>query len=449
MKKQRVITIITIILLVLIICLASFLGIYVKNEYRVVNKVPKYSLGMEFTKKRVVNLQVTKPEGTDEQEEAEETENTEETENAEEADKNNQDNNLNETNYKKSVKIIKNRLKKLKAEQYKISLDKSNGNIKLILPENDDTDEIVNNLLKEGTFDLKDSETEEVLLDTNQVKSAKVVYNQTEAGTGVYMQIKLDKEGTKKLEEISKIYIQTSTQEVNENEESQDTENIKKVDIYLDGEKITQTYFGQTITDGTLNINVGNGTDNESIKQYVTEAQERMTILNSGVLPLTYTETDNSIEEANMMNTQIKIAAYIILAILVIMVAVLIVKFKVNGIYASILFIGHIGLLLFVIRYISDIKITYEGICGIIVGIIINYIYTYIAFKNIDLSFLKDTTLKLTIKLIPVFIISIILCFISPLININGIGKVLVWSFITMYLYNLTLTQIMIKALNK
>ena len=430
MKKQKVITIITIILFVVIICLASFLGIYSKQEYRVVNKVPKFALGMEFTKRRIINLQVPQ------------------TEESEETEQENENNIFNEENYKKSEKVIKKRLKNLKAEQYKLSLDRSNGNIELVLPENDDTDEIIHNILKDGTFELKDSETEETLLDTNLVNGSKVVYNQLETGTGVYLQIKFNKEGKQKLEDISKIYIQTNTQEENENGELEDKEVTKKVDIYLDGEKITQTYFGQTITDGILNINVGQASDSESLKGYVKEAQERVSVLNSGILPIKYSETD-SVEDTNISVSQIRTVAYAVLAVIIVMIACLIIKYKLSGIIAAILFIGHIALLLFVIRYISDIRITYESICAIIVGCIINYIYIYLAFKNIDLNFLKDTTLKLSIGLIPIIIIAIVLCFISPLVNINGIGKILVWSFITMYLYNLTLTQIAVKTLKK
>ena len=57
-KQQKIITIIAVILLVVIITLASFVGIYKKQEYKVANVVPNYILGMEFTGSRVVDLSV-------------------------------------------------------------------------------------------------------------------------------------------------------------------------------------------------------------------------------------------------------------------------------------------------------------------------------------------------------------------------------------------------------
>ena len=75
---------------------------------------------------------------------------------------------------------------------------------------------IISNLTKKGTFELADSETKEVLIDSSRMKSAEVVYGQADTGTTVYLQIKLDKEGKRKLEEISKIYTQSVVQTTNE-----------------------------------------------------------------------------------------------------------------------------------------------------------------------------------------------------------------------------------------
>ena len=124
-------------------------------------------------------------------------------------------------------------------------------------------------LTQKGIFELQDSDTKEVLLNNSSVKKVAVVYGQTETGVAVYLQIKFDKEGTKKLEEISKKYIQTTEQQTNENGETEDKEVKKEVSIVFDGQEYRTTYFGDTITDGTLNVAIGSGKNNSSIQNYV------------------------------------------------------------------------------------------------------------------------------------------------------------------------------------
>ena len=85
MKANKVIPIITVILFVIVISLASFVGIYRKEEYKVSNIVPDYILGMEFTDSRVINFEVDKEQNDGEL--------------------------LTLENYKQTETIIKNRLK--------------------------------------------------------------------------------------------------------------------------------------------------------------------------------------------------------------------------------------------------------------------------------------------------------------------------------------------------
>ena len=213
MKSHKIITIIKIILEIIIISIASFEGVYKLKEYKVVNVVPDYLLSMEFKNSRVANFIVSDEvsetkiydkDGNEVTEEQEGIEYTEENGYKTVETKVNSEESLNVSNYKLSKKIIEKRLKDIKAEQYTIKLDESNGNIQLEIPENEDTDEILAVLAQKGVFELQDSETKEILLNNSNIKNAAVVYGQTESGVSVYLQIKFDKEGTSKLEEISK-----------------------------------------------------------------------------------------------------------------------------------------------------------------------------------------------------------------------------------------------------
>lgn len=417
MKAQKVITIITIILLVVIITLASFLGIYKKEEYRVSNKIPDYILGMEFTNSRIVDFKVS--------------------------DENNNEV-LTPDNYNLSKNILKNRLNALRAEQYNIREDASTGNIQVQMTENDDTQTIISNLAQRGAFELKDNETNEVLLSNNDIDNSKVVYGQTETGNTVYLQIKFNKEGAKKLQEISKKYVATTAQVANENGELEDQEETKEVAIVFDGETYRTTYFGDTITDGTLNVAMGTGSDAATLNQYANTASQMAIVLNSGVLPIIYNtsgyQISSSIEKADF-----NILMYIAIAILLIMTVYSVVTLKSKGILVAILEIGYISFLLLALRY-TNIKITLEGFVGIVVSIVLSYMYIYLAFKKSSDNFVKDTTAKFALKLIPIYIIAIVFTF-NSIANISSLGMTLVWGIITMYLYNLILTQITVKTI--
>lgn len=417
MKAQKVITIITIILLVVIITLASFLGIYKKEEYRVSNKVPDYILGMEFTNSRIVNFKVS--------------------------DENNNEV-LTPDNYNLSKNILKNRLNALRAEQYNIREDASTGNIQVQMTENDDTQTIISNLAQRGAFELKDNETNEVLLSNSDIDDSKVVYGQTETGNTVYLQIKFNKEGAKKLQEISQKYVSTTTQVANEEGKLEDTTETKEVAIVFDGETYRTTYFGDTITDGTLNVAMGTGSDAATLNQYAKVANQMAIVLNSGMLPIIYNasgyQISSSIEKADF-----NILMYIVIAVLLIMTVYSVVKLKSKGILVVILEIGYISFLLLALRY-TNIKITLEGFVGIISSIILSYMYIYSAFKNSSDNFVKDTTAKFALKLIPIYIIAIVFTF-NSIANISSLGMTLVWGIITMYLYNLILTQITVKTI--
>lgn len=417
MKAQKVITIITIILLVVIITLASFLGIYKKEEYRVSNKVPDYILGMEFTNSRIVNFKVS--------------------------DENNNEV-LTPDNYNLSKNILKNRLNALRAEQYNIREDASTGNIQVQMTENDDTQTIISNLAQRGAFELKDNETNEVLLSNSDIDDSKVVYGQTETGNTVYLQIKFNKEGAKKLQEISQKYVSTTTQVANEEGKLEDTTETKEVAIVFDGETYRTTYFGDIITDGTLNVAMGTGSDAATLNQYAKVANQMAIVLNSGMLPIIYNasgyQISSSIEKADF-----NILMYIAIAVLLIMTVYSVVKLKSKGILVVILEIGYISFLLLALRY-TNIKITLEGFVGIISSIILSYMYIYSAFKNSSNNFVKDTTAKFALKLIPIYIIAIVFTF-NSIANISSLGMTLVWGIITMYLYNLILTQITVKTI--
>ena len=420
MKIQKILTITTVILLVIIISLASIFGIYKKEDYRISNKVPEYKLGMEFTNARIVDLK---------------------------ASEESEDENVNKQNYMLSKKVLEERLNKLEVGQY-IIRQTENGNIQIEMANDDEekTDTVISLLGEKGVFQLTDNETSEVLLDNSYVVDANVVYSQTDQNENtVFLQIKFNKEGKQKLEEISKIYVSTVEQTENEDGETEDTTVTKEVAIVFDGETYRTTYFGDTLTTGTLNVAIGQASDTESLKQYAETAEQMAVLLNSGVLPTEYDVTQYTIS-SSLANTSFEIIIYsIIVALIIVMLVYLVITLKLKGLLAIVLQIGYAGLLLLALRY-TNIKLTLEGIVGIAISVILNFVYIYSAFKNLNSDFIKDTTAKIGLKSIPICIIAIVFTF-NSITNISSLGMTLVWGLISIYLYNLILTQIIVKTI--
>ena len=85
---------------------------------------------------------------------------------------------------------------------------------------------------------------------------------------------------------------------------------------------------------------------------------------------------------------------------------------------------------------------------GILVGIILNYMFIYFAFKNVEENFVKDIMAKFAVRLIPIYIIAIVFTF-NRLANIASLGMTLVWGLIILYVYNLIFTQVTLKEIKK
>ena len=217
---MRKIKILTITLIIILITMVAFFGIYTHVQNRMENQVKDYSYAMDLDGSRTIRLKVSDENKTTvkdaEGKEVADSENlTDEqiTQNGytkEETPYNSEEVKTVE-NYKKSKEILEKRLKELNVGNYIIKLDEETGDILLEITENDSTDSIVSNIGTTGKFEIVDSETQEVLMDNNDIKLANVMYgsnssSMTSSGTTVYLNIEFTKEGRDKLEEISTNY---------------------------------------------------------------------------------------------------------------------------------------------------------------------------------------------------------------------------------------------------
>ena len=207
------------VIIIILLALVSFVGIYVTDKNSMKNVIPEYQLGMDINGARNIVIKVddsteTKKYDangnllTDSSNNDEYVEEVEEPVNSTEM--------LTAENYKAVRDIIKERLDYMQVEGYLLRYDESTGEINLELPENSSTDYIAQYTITKGEFKVSDNDTSEVLLTNDDVKSAKVQYNTGSTGTTVYLTIEFNKEGTKKLQDISNTYVKSEDSEGND-----------------------------------------------------------------------------------------------------------------------------------------------------------------------------------------------------------------------------------------
>ena len=431
MKKNKL-KIITIILLILLITLVSFFGIYVKEKSSVNDIVKDYQYAMDIEGKRVVTLeldstteQITKDSEGKEIENATEEQIEQNGYTQEEVPVNSEESKTLE-NYKLTKEILEKRLSKLNVPSYNVRLDEQTGTIVIELPENDNTDNWVSNLTTVGKLEIVDTQTKEVLLNNDDIQNSEALSSTSTSGTSIYFSIEFNCEGKKKLEEITKTYVPTDSEEKASEEQattenSEDTTTQKTITMKLDDSDVMTTSFDEPITDGKMYLTVGQASnDTDTLNDNLKQARNMATVLSNKNLPLNYNLNSNiyvaSPIKDTFTNTMINIATLVMLIVAII----LIVKYKAKGLIATIANIGFVGLLLLIIRY-WNVVISTEGFAALIIVLVLNFIVLDKILDNInkekdnkkaELKHIINISIKeFTLKIIPLFIMAVIFAF--------------------------------------
>lgn len=445
MKKIKILTI---TLLIILITMIAFFGIYGQVQNRMENKVKDYSYAMDINGSRVVRLKVntnTKEVIKDKDGNVVESATDEEIEKngyqKEEVPVNSQEN-LNQNNYKNARNIIEKRLKKLNVENYIVKLNEETGDIVIEISEDDNTDSVLSDIDTVGKFEIIDSETKEVLLNNDDIKLSNVVYYPSTSGTSVYLNIEFDKDGAKKLEDISNKYVKTEENNADENSNEQNEEQTsqeKKITMKIDDQEIMSTSFDEPIKNGTIQLTVGSAsTDKTTIKEYAQKATTMATLLDTGKLPISYTTDENKYVLSDITSNTLLTIKIVIAACITIALIILIVKYKSKGFLGAISYVGLVSILLLTIRY-ANVTLSIEGIYAVVLTLILNYILTIKLLSN------RNKTIgQFFIEIIPVCILSIVFCFIKW-IPISSFGMVMFWGLVIMAIYNIIVTKNMLK----
>lgn len=477
MKKVKMLTIVFAIILVTIV---AVLGIYIPKQNRMENIVKEYSYGMDLKGGRVITL---KPDTSNKtvikDSEGKQVENATNLSDEELTAKGytkeevayNSSDVLTEENYEKSKRILEERFKSLNIENYEIRLDKQSGNMTITIPENDSTDNIVSNLGTTGKFEIIDSDTNEVLMNNEDIKKSNVMYGSnsnsktaSSSGTIVYLNIEFTKDGAKKLEEISGKYTNTTgnttnttNTETNEENNSTTTDSTsstaKKITMKIDDETIMSTSFDETLKTGKLQLSVGSSsTDTKTIQGYIAQAQSMATVLDSENMPVKYSVDENQYVLSDITKNDINTVFYVMSGIVAIALIVLVIKYKMQGLLGAISYIGLVAIFSLILRY-TNVVITIEGIAGIAITLIMSYIFINKLLaklkgkelnKTIINSAIKETYKEFFIAIIPIIIVSITFSFISweP---ISSFGMVMFWGIVLIAAYNISISNLLLK----
>ena len=453
MKSSKKLKMTLMVLICILIILVGFIGIYSKKSNSYKNILPKYELASDLKGSTIIEFEVDDSTDTvyydKDGKKVDSDTVTEENEKdyTKEEVKVNSEENLNEDNYGKSVKVMKERLEFLQADQYNLDLDKKTG--KIVLTFEDEYPEDIKNILPmEGKLELVDSKTSDVIIEYTDFKSAEATYATVDDGSYVtYINLKLNDSGLNKINNIDK-YKTTASE--TEGEEA----TVNKFKVMFDDDKVSEVSYDDILLTGkTLRITTAeNLTSNSKINSEMNTNTVVAKLTTIGKMPVVYKLSAEEYVQSNVANY----IQYIVLGITAICIAIsiyFIVKYKLNGLLSVIAFAANTSLFLILIR-LTNIQISLNGFAGISGLILLNTILLNNILKCVkekDKTFsenIKNAYLKTIDAFVIMLIIFVVFAF-SSMTVINSMGLLVFWGWLIVVLGNLILTVPMLSIVNK
>ena len=434
------------VIIILLLALISFVGIFVTDANSMKNIIPEYQLGMDLNGARNIVIKVDDSTETkkydangklvtdDSSSEVEDIKEVEEPVNSPEI--------LTAENYKAVRDIIEDRLDYMQVEGYLLRYDETTGEINLEIPENSITDYISQYTITKGEFKVLDNDTSEVLLTNNDLKEAKVQYYTGATGTTVYLSIQFNKEGTEKLQDISKTYVKS--------EDSEGNDTTRKIKMTLDDQTIISTYFEDEITDGIIQLSMGTSTNTADIQSYLQQASNMEVFLNTKPMPIIYKMDVNRFVYSDITANTLNLLIIVLLVVALIMAVAMIVIYKKNGLMGVITNIGFVAVLLIALRF-GNVVISLAGIFTIALVTIIEYIITMLILKEYSKKYEVEMTKKniekllggTALSLVPLLIMAVTFA-VWSWEEITSIGMILFWAILIMIIYNMIMLAVRI-----
>ena len=438
MNRRLKITLIT--LLIILLSIISFVGLFVQDTKLMKNLLPEYQLGMDLGGYRTVTLKVSNAketiyydaDGNQVSAEVEDGTSEEVPVNSEEV--------ITAENFQKTKQIIEDRLSDLNASEYLIRLNESDGTVTVQIPEDDMASALSQFIYTVGKLTIED-ENGQVLLDNTNLDDIQIGYETQSNGTEVYLNLNFKDDVKEKVKEISNTYVSGTDEEGNTTS--------KNISMKLDGNTIAQKTFDREITNGIIRIELGTSSSVNTINAYLNQASNIAALVNSGNLPITYTVNQKYVKSDLTLDDAF-IPAIVMGVILVIAFLFLLIKYRKLGLLAIISYVGYMAVLLIVIRF-TNLVITMEGICGILISAILNYILLIYILQTLvkkekNLAEYKsayyEAMLSMLFIIVPTLIIGIVMCF-ATWLPIYSFGTIIFWGVLMIAIYNAIVTRIL------
>ena len=296
-----------------------------------------------------------------------------------------------------------------------------------------------------------DSEdTSKVLMTKDHIEEVSLKYSETEDGkVGIYLNFEFTEEGAKIIKDLSSNEYKTIEKEESEEKETEEKtegkeeEEVKqpKLALMIDETQLISSSFDFPITEGRLQLSLNSGTtDTEKIQEAVNSGMAIVTVIENGPLPLKYKLSANEYIYSEITE-QVKLIFTIAIAIIIVIaLAILTIKYKMSAVLAGIAYIGFVALYLLVLRY-ANVVITLEGIAGILIMLIINYISIQ---KILAKSTVVEAFKEMRIQLIPVIAVIVVFSFIKWT-NIASFGMTMFWGLLLTIIYHFVVTRALLE----
>lgn len=199
-------------------------------------------------------------------------------------------------------------------------------------------------------------------------------------------------------------------------------------------------------------MTLGTSADSSTVTEYMNQASNIAVLLNNEAIPIEYEVEQNRYITSNLTANDAIVPGAIVGGILVLGLIFLIVKYKKLGLLASISYVGLMALFLLATRYFS-LVITLEGLAGIVVTGILNYIvlvYLLQALSKVEKNVAEFKNvfdkkgLSILLALVPVLIIGIALCCSTSIwLPAYSFGTIIFWGVFIIAVYNSIITRVL------
>ena len=454
MKKDYTLKLVLAMLVVVLVSLVSFVGVY-----RGKNLLKEYSLGKDFSNRKVATFSVVEKDDetatqTAENQESEQTE-SEEDEGESQSEEQSNENKENqatenneqkqplsqkdkEKNYNAAKNNIAKRLTAMKSEEFDIRLNEEDGKLVIEVPESMDTN-FISEVVTQGKVEIKNTSTNEVVADGKVFKDASAALRDETFSIGmqqvtkkiVVLNMKLTKDGKKKIVEANPKYTDSEGNEAN-----------AEFGIVLDGETIysddASSFIDTVEKSGSFELYMGQNDEGEELEKDYQTALAITAIIKCGESPVQY-----QMDTMELISSSINIKSIAIIASIIgaVMIVFALYKFKLKGLLSSISLIGLVATILLVLRY-TNVKITLFTVLGLAIVTLVNYVIVMRTLNN--KKKLSENFMKVMDLIIPCIIVAIVFCC-SPYMQLASFGMTMFWGLIVMCLYNIAIVRIFVE----